>query len=192
MKFDSDIEFEVGEDVYTPDADTYLLLDVIELEEGGEVLEIGCGSGIISLHCAEEGWDVTAVDVCKDAVEGTKRNVRMNDLLGEVKVHQSDLFSNVDGRYDVMIFNPPYLPEDEELEKDERWDGGERGDETLLTFLDECIDYLNEGGRVYTIYSDKAPIDKVEKKMEQLFSVAKKEKKDFRFETIFAVELVPE
>jgi release factor glutamine methyltransferase len=71
------------------------------------LLEMGCGSGLISVFAAKNGADVTASDINPTAVSNAAENARLNGL----KIHtvQSDLFSNIAARtFDYIIINPPY------------------------------------------------------------------------------------
>lgn len=187
MRVDPDIVIKSGGEVYEPSDDTYLLLELIEIDEGEDVLEVGSGSGIISIHCAYAGGKVTAVDISEAAVSTTEENASRNDI--ELDVFQSDLFSDVEGTYDVIIFNPPYLPEHLELELDRRWDAGERGDEVLMEFLQDVPEHLCDGGRGYIVYSDMSPTGRIEEAIQSNFSEIDRKDKEFQFETIWAVEL---
>ncbi|HID25984.1 MAG TPA: methyltransferase domain-containing protein [Thermoplasmata archaeon] len=69
---------------------------------------MGCGSGVTALHLSKHGCIVTACDIKNEAVENTKVNANRNRL--NMKVFKSDLFSDVKGKFDVITFNPPYLP----------------------------------------------------------------------------------
>jgi len=183
----SDLEIEVYDSVYVPSHDTFLLIELLELNGNERVLEIGCGSGFVSLHCASKGCRTTAVDISKKAVENTLSNASKNDL--EIEVKTSDMFSGLSDRWDVIIFNPPYLPEEMDLPPDVRWDGGKSGDETILYFLSEAYNYLKNGGEIYMIYSDRAPLEKINNKIDERYVVLKKISETFSFETIYAVKL---
>ncbi len=187
MKIDRSIKIKVDEDVYSPDHDSYLLLDILKVVKGEKVLEIGVGSGIISLHCAKKGAYVTAVDKSDKAIKNTKNNAKINDL--DIEVKKSDLFSAVKGKYEVIIFNPPYLPKHEDMEMDDRWDGGERGDEVILDFLEDVKDYIQNDGRVYLCFSDMAPLEKINSRIKRNFDIVNKKERRFRFETLYAYEL---
>lgn len=183
-----DIKIIEKEDVYSPDDDTYLLIDMLEIEEDQEILEMGVGTGIISLFCAAKGAKVTAVDIDKKAVELTKENSRINDIPLQDSI-RSDLFSKVEGCWEMIIFNPPYLPSDKDLGFDRKWDGGERGDETLLRFLNRAIDYIDLGGRIYFIFSDMSPLERINEVIEERYEIIECRKKDYRFETIYGFAL---
>lgn len=102
-------EIKVPSGVYEPREDTDLLADAAEKIRGKDALEVGCGSGAISLILAKNGNNVTAVDIDQKAVDATIENATNNRL--RIDCFRSDLFENVRSRYDVILFNFPYLPE---------------------------------------------------------------------------------
>ncbi len=143
--------------IYEPNEDSYLLREFVLKFAKGKVLDIGTGSGIQAEAALEKTRDVLAVDIDKDCVEYCK-NKRINTI-------QSDLFLNVKGKFDLIIFNPPYLPEEREYfgikfsEKDFNYVndialvGGKNGWETIDKFLKEAKDYLNEDGKILLSFS---------------------------------------
>lgn len=190
MKYREELDIKEKEGVYSPGDDTYLLIGLIEIEEGDEVLEIGSGTGLISIYSALEGAEVTSVDINEEALQLTRKNAFYNDVkLAEVK--KSDLFSELTGIWDVIIFNPPYLPIDERLKKDKRWDGGKRGDETILRFLEQAVNYISLDGRIYFCCSDKSPLASIYRKIEEYYDMTRQDEMTFEFETLYAFELSP-
>ncbi len=188
MEINSDLDISVKEGVYRPDDDSYLLVSLIEVNKGDSVLEIGCGSGVISIHCALAGGKVTVVDINDEAAKLTKINAKTNGAeLQNVLV--GDMFEPVKGNWDVMIFNPPYLPKIEGSDTDVRWDGGERGDETILRFLEEARRYMHEDSRLYLCGSDMSPMDEIQGFIEQHYTVHATKEKRYDFETLYAFEL---
>jgi len=188
LKVDSELNIEINEGVYEPSDDTFLLLSMIKVESDEKVLEIGCGSGIISLHCRAQGCDVLSVDKDERALENTKLNAKKNDL--DISVKKSYLFSNItDKNWDMIIFNPPYLPRDEFLSKDDRWDGGERGDEMIVRFLEKAEYYLKEDGNLFTCYSSLSPTDLIKEVIEERYDIVNIEQRYFFFETLYGLEL---
>ncbi|MFW6040360.1 MAG: HemK2/MTQ2 family protein methyltransferase [Thermoplasmatota archaeon] len=187
MKIEDDINFKISENVYEPSEDTYLLLSLVDVKKDEKVLDIGCGSGIIAIHCARNGGVVTAVDISKQAIKTTEKNALSNDV--DITIKKSDLFSNINSTYDVIIFNPPYLPKHKNLKLDKRWDGGDRGDESIVKFLKNAERYLNEEGRIYMCFSDITPCDKIKKIIEERYTKVKELNKTFRFETLYAIEI---
>ena len=79
------------------------------------ILDIGTGSGCIAITLKKEiDCDVSAVDVSIEALKVAKNNAKLNDV--NINFINSDIFSNVRGKYDVIISNPPYISYDEEIE----------------------------------------------------------------------------
>ena len=145
------------EGVYSPAEDSYLFVNHIPAIKGN-VLEIGCGTGIIGINLAARNCNVTAVDINPLAVEATKFNSKINNL--RLEVIESNMFSQVVNRkFDVIVCNPPYLPPSEEEYDDYNLslavEGGPTGSEFTLKLLEEASNYLNESGSLYLIISSK-------------------------------------
>lgn len=85
------------------------------LNENIKVLDIGTGSGCISIALKKEipGLDITAVDISEDALVVAKNNALENNC--EINFIKSDLFNNIDDKYDLIISNPPYISYDEHI-----------------------------------------------------------------------------
>ena len=122
MIYDPDIAIETDEDVYPPSEDSILLIESLDVRPGERVLEIGCGSGVVSIHCAKNSCVVTAGDINPKAVELARRNAERNGA--EMDVIETDVYSNIEGVFDTIVFNLPYLPVDEEGLLAKAWSGG--------------------------------------------------------------------
>lgn len=189
MKFDPNIEIAVTSEVYNPSDDSELLLKVIEVSPDETFLEMGTGSGIVAIHAAKLEAKVTAVDANPHAVECARRNAAANGV--RIEVLQSDLFEKVVGVYDVIAFNPPYLPgaatSTSWLEK--AWSGGNEGSEVAVRFLDEAWRHLSPGGRIYIILSSVGGLMSVLKATKERYSTEMIEERHMLFESIYAHKL---
>lgn len=144
--------------VYQPEADTYLLLDAAkkELKPGDRVLEIGTGSGLISRELALVS-DVVATDINPHAALCARGS--------GVDVVRSNLFAGIRGTFDLILFNPPYLPTQPEERVDD-WleyalDGGETGREVIERFAGEVGRVLAPQGRVLLLISSLTGLPEV-------------------------------
>ena len=151
MIYDPGIDIAEDPDVYPPSDDSILLVESLDVRPGERVLEVGCGSGVVSIHCARNGCDVTAVDVNPKAGELAGRNAEANGV--SFPISESDVYGNVDGRFDTIVFNLPYLPVDEEGLLAKAWSGGPDGLGPLPRLLEGAPDHLNPDGRVVVVVS---------------------------------------
>jgi release factor glutamine methyltransferase len=136
--------------VYQPEADTYLLLDAAraEVRPGDRVLEAGTGSGLIARELAQL-TGVVATEINPHAAICARR--------AGVDVVRCDLFDAVRGTFDLILFNPPYLPT-EPHERIDDWleyalDGGETGRVVIERFVQDLGRILSPGGRVLLLIS---------------------------------------
>jgi len=81
----------------------------------GRILEIGTGSGCIAIALAHAfpNSRVVAADLMADALDVARINVERHALEGRVELVQSDLYERIEGRFDLIVSNPPYVPQDE-------------------------------------------------------------------------------
>ena len=186
MRIDTSIIIKHCDKVYEPAEDTYLMIESLVVKCGEKVVEIGSGTGIISLHCAKAGAEVTAVDISEDAVDCTRLNSARNSL--DLKVLRSDLLENVNGKFDLIIFNPPYLPNAEQ--QDLRWSGGPSGLDVIRRFLECAGEHLEKDGRIVLALSSLASYPEFEKFFSEFgFEARIVCGKRLFFETICVVEL---
>ncbi len=151
MEYDPSIDIAEDPEVYPPSDDSILLIESLDVIPREKVLEVGCGSGVVSIHCAKNGCYVTAVDVNPRAVELARRNSVANGT--DIRVLESDVYGNVDGVFDTIVFNLPYLPVDEEGLLAKAWSGGPDGLGPLPRLLEGAPDHLVPGGRVVVVVS---------------------------------------
>ena len=154
------LEFLVNENVLIPRQDTEILVEEVlrELTDGSRILDLCTGSGCILLSLLRYSNDCVGVgsDISRKALDVARRNadrlgIRADFLCG-------DLFEEVEGRYDFIVSNPPYIAsgEIEGLMDEVRLheplsalDGHEDGLFFYRRIVGECPDYLVRGGSLY-------------------------------------------
>jgi release factor glutamine methyltransferase len=145
-----DLVLETSDDVYVPAEDSELLAN--HVRASGHVLDIGTGSGIQALAAAKGAERVLGIDVNPKAVELATRNAKSNGITN-AEFRLSDMFSNVEGRFDTVIFNPPYLPVSEVGDLERSWSGGRMGRELIDRFIGVVKEHLNPGATIYLLVS---------------------------------------
>ena len=151
-------ELIVNENVLIPRAETEIMVEYIikNIPEKGTLLDIGCGSGTIGVTCAYERSDiqVTAVDISPEALKIAKLNAE-NYQLKNIKFFESNLFSNVDSKFDFIAANLPYIPYSEYLECPSEVINFEpeialttenNGLKLIYQTAEQCSNYLNNNG----------------------------------------------
>ena len=151
MQYRSGLSIASDRDVYPPSKDSELLIDALDVRRGERVLEIGCGSGVVSIHCALAGAEVVCGDVNPRAVALTRMNAAANGAVLEAV--ETDVYSNVEGRFDLILFNLPYLPVEEGEGLARAWSGGPDGLGPLPRLLDGAPKHLLPGRRVVVVTS---------------------------------------
>jgi len=142
--------------IYSPEQDSYLMSEVLKkqipsiLEKDSELrfLEIGCGSGIQLQKAKQLGIkNIFSCDVGYEAVEHCKK-LGFNCIV-------SNLFEKIKGKYNLIIFNPPYLPEyeKEDVESKLITTGGKKGSEIINKFLKSAKKHLTKDGRIFLLTS---------------------------------------
>jgi methylase of polypeptide subunit release factors len=131
-----------------------MFMQFADLIKDKTVLDIGTGTGVLAILAAQIGAKaVTACDININAVECAKDNIRIAGYSGIIpEVIHSDLFNNIKSRYDIIIFNAPWvmgIPKNlYELAIYDR-------DYALINrFMKQAPDYLDSGGAILLQYSD--------------------------------------
>ena len=122
------------------------------------VLEIGTGSGCIALSIAEAFSDieVVATDISPDAIDVARLNTKAHGLEQQVEIIESDLFENVSGVFDLIITNPPYVPDKIMLDLPKEYlhephmalAAGEKGLDFISRILHDAPPFLTDNGIV--------------------------------------------
>ncbi len=163
----NNLEIQTHPEVYDPAEDTFLLLEEIHPTAEDSVFEIGSGTGIIALYCAQKGVTVVCSDINPFAIDLIKKNYEQNksQLTGSLEIRKGSLYDVLtkDETFNLIIFNPPYLPtsKDEYVGGsgwfDKAVSGGKTGLEITIPFLKQLPNYLTDEGRAFTIFSTKSP-----------------------------------
>ena len=124
--------------------------------KGKAVLEVGCGSGLLSMIVASKGAMVTSVDISSTAIECTHQNAKANGLNQQMQIKQSDLFEGIsnESNFDLIVWNPPFFPKEPSEESGRAWNAGE-GYLLLKRFADQAIRYVAPGGKLLLLLTDK-------------------------------------
>ncbi|MBS1263997.1 MAG: Release factor glutamine methyltransferase [Methanonatronarchaeales archaeon] len=177
---------ETGEDVYGPREDSLLLAGEAASREGRRLLDVGTGTGFVAAAASSGFQEIVAVDIDPLAVALAERN------LPNATVKQSDLFESAGGTFDLVTFNPPYLPTDRATETDAALDGGPTGREVLKRFASDLPGYLEQDGSALVLVSSITGKEEVEELFEHAgFSVEEVASERRFFEELAVLELRP-
>jgi len=194
--FFNDCIFYVSEKVYEPAEDTFLLAENLVVNENDVVLDVGTGCGMFGILAAKKAKRVVATDINPYAVSCAKANARQNGVLAKIDMRQGNLFESVkrNERFDVIIFNAPYLPTRESKKRSwigKAWAGGKSGRAIIEPFLSEAPKYLKEKGRIFLVQSSLSDIDKtIQRFKENGLKAAIIAEKKFPFETIVLIRAI--
>lgn len=138
-------------------------IDSMDSLEGKHVLDMGCGSGVVSVFAASKGAKCFAVDINPMGAKAAMQNALRNGLSGNVEALESNLFQKVDTakKFDIMFFNPPYFKGIPRSNFEQAFKGGEDY-EVIRAFINESKSYLNPGGEIYFITSSDMEINLLE------------------------------
>ncbi|MGC8888398.1 MAG: HemK2/MTQ2 family protein methyltransferase [Candidatus Micrarchaeia archaeon] len=193
------LKLEESDFVYKPAEDSFLAINAIKKalgkKTGMEILDMGTGTGILGLYAAKlcNAKRLILADISKSACKLAKKNYEANkDKIGSTKVAvvKSNLFDKIDGKFDLIIFNAPYLPGVDFFGLGRAWSGGRRGIEISVKFLKEVEGHLKRGGRIILIASSLSDFEGLKKEIEELgYAVEEMLKEHYFFEDIMALIL---
>lgn len=152
---------DIEEDIYFPAEDTFALIDVIQLEENHKfIAEIGGGSGIISIVLARRNPQARFLitDISLKAVKTIEKNIELNKIENPIDLVCMDKLEATNHFHpDIIIWNPPYLPADEETSNLDALNkvmliGGNKGFEEAYNLIKQ-LESLGSKTVLYTIFS---------------------------------------
>jgi len=191
--------------VYLPSDDTDLMIEVLEAEvvkpnkHFMSAIDIGSGNGFLSLEIYNNADEIYSVDINPIVIDYLL-NIKEQYNLEKQKIVYSSLFDSIgeDKKFDLIIFNPPYVPseeiEDEDDDEINGYDlavnGGEKGREVIDKFVKKLSKHLSDKGVCYLLVSSQnEPLDIIENlKLEKLHAEILSSKKLF-FEELFVLKI---
>ncbi|HOQ37624.1 MAG TPA: class I SAM-dependent methyltransferase [Acetivibrio sp.] len=120
----------------------------------GNVLDIGCGYGVIGISLAKlnPGSYVTMIDINERAVDLAEKNIKLNKVTN-AKAMQSDGFSSVTDKFDMIVSNPPIRA----------------GKKVIYPIFENSINYLNPGGAIFIVIQKKQGANSAFSKLEEIY-----------------------
>jgi release factor glutamine methyltransferase len=168
--------------LYQPREDSFLLKKHLKdnIQKSDSVLDMGAGTGILAKEAQKYAKEVLAADIDRKAVIHCTQQ-------GILSI-QSSLFEKITGKFDVIIFNPPYLPEDRNEPKSSsvQTTGGKEGYEMIKLFLEKAKSHLKPDGRILLLFSSLTKKEKVNTILKHLnYSFTILETKPLFFEKLY-------
>ena len=154
------LNFYVDENVLIPQPDTEILvekaIEIAETTQKNKILDMCTGSGCIAISLAKKinNTQIIAVDISNNALNVANKNAINNNVENKIKFINSDMFNNIEEKFDIIVSNPPYI-ETETINKLEievqnephlALDGGIDGLKFYKTIANNAFKYLNENG----------------------------------------------
>jgi release factor glutamine methyltransferase len=174
--------------MYNPREDSFFLSQILEKifknknVKTKKFLDMGSGSGIQADTIAKftKKENITCIDIDPAVIKFLEKK-------GFHTIY-SDLFSNIKGKFDFIIFNPPYLPEHEH-DKILDTTGGKKGYETILRFLIQAKLHLNKNGKIILLISSHTPRNKIFELLDSEYKYKKIAEKKLFFEKLEIYEI---
>lgn len=186
------LKFKVFPTVFFPHftMSTKMLIDFLEQKNlnGKSLLELGCGTGMISVFSAKNGARVMATDINPTAIENVKFNAERNET--KVEAIESNLFDKItDQKFDYIIINPPYYPKAPSNIAENAWYCGEEF-EYFKKLFPSLNTYFDENSTVLMILSEDCELSKIQEIAAEnalLFSIETKKKKWGEWTYIYSI-----
>ena len=153
--------------IYQPAEDSYLLSETIKKHlknknKDIKILDMGSGSGIQAQTCKQLGFrDILTADINKKSIKSLKKQ-------GFKTIH-TNLFENISKKtkFNLIIFNPPYLPESK-YDKKLDTTGGKQGYETIISFLNQATSHLLPNSEILLLFSSFSKPNIIKQKAKEL------------------------
>lgn len=158
------LDFYVDKNVLIPRADTEVTVEEVvsyckeQTNEKARILDLCTGSGAIAISLKKylPNCDIVGADISKKALEVAKKNAKRNNI-SNITWIESDLFEHIEGKFDIIVSNPPYIKTDviSTLEKQVRQepilalDGGEDGIKFYRRIIQQGSNYLKKMGTIF-------------------------------------------
>ena len=146
---------------------TKLLIEYISKYDLNDknVLELGAGSGLISVYCAKLKANVTASDINPIAVENINQNSKLNSVI--INVVESDLFDRIETKeFNFIIINPPYYPKNPNNDEEFAWFCG-NDFQYFKKLFNQIGNYVNNDSKIIMVLSEDCDIEMIKKIGEQ-------------------------
>jgi len=185
------LSFEVWDGAYEPAEDSFMLLGaaLAVAPRPGAALEIGTGCGLVAIMLVRAGFHfVVATDVSAQAIRCARANA--SRLAPDVHLVASDVFSAIKGSFDLVLFNPPYLPVETGGSEEVAWAGGGTGRDLIDRFIAGVAPHLRKGGCALLVQSSLDGLGRSRTMATQAglgFHVLERE--SFFFESLYVVRL---
>jgi release factor glutamine methyltransferase len=152
--------------VFRPISDTWLLADALVaqgLDASTTVLDLCTGSGAIAVRAARAGAGrVVAADLSRKAVATAQLNAIINGVGHRVRGRRTSLYDAIDGRFDFIVSNPPYVPGEDPADArgvSRAWHAGDDGRALLDPLIAGAPAHLKPGGTLLVVHSEVNGID---------------------------------
>jgi len=176
--------------MYIPAEDSYFLSEILNKElrkltiknKNLKFLDMGCGSAIQAETALKSGVKIENI-LCIDIDNYAFKEAMKKGFIAI----KSDLFKTSklkEMKFDIISFNPPYLPDDK-YDKQKDTSGGKKGDETILNFIKQSKNNLNKNGMIFLLFSSLTPQKKIMAEIKKKFNILKREEKKLFFEKLF-------
>ncbi len=119
------------------------------------MLDIGCGYGVVGIITKKifKNSKITYTDINNRAIELTTENIKLNNVDTDYEIYQSDLFENINNKFDIILSNPPIRA----------------GKSTIFEIYNKSYEHLNNGGSLYVVIMTKHGAKSTEKELNNIF-----------------------